>query len=111
MGILMRMGALFLLLAAAGCTSATRTVLTQARNYAPTDYRKVQVFLQEPPRKSRPLALIAVARDGENSTWAVEALKMEAAELGADAIANLDMNYTTGMFPALRVQGVAVKYE
>jgi hypothetical protein len=76
-----------------------------------TNYKKVSVYFQEPPRKSRPLALIAVARDGENATWAVEILKMEAASLGADAVANVEMNYTTGMFPTLRVQGMAVKYE
>jgi hypothetical protein len=75
-----------------------------------TNYKKVAVFFQEPPRKSRPLALIAVARDGENATWAVEILKMEAAALGADAVAHVEMNYSTGMFPTLRVQGMAVKY-
>lgn len=75
-----------------------------------TNYKKISVFFQEPPRKSRPLALIAVARDGENATWAVEILKMEAAALGADAVAHVEMNYSTGMFPTLRVQGMAVKY-
>lgn len=75
-----------------------------------TNYKKIAVFFQEPPRKSRPLALIAVARDGENAAWAVEILKMEAAALGADALAHVEMNYSTGMFPTLRVQGMAVKY-
>lgn len=75
-----------------------------------TNYKKVSVYFQEPPRKSRPIALIAVARDGENAAWAVEVLKMEAASLGADAIAHLEMNYSTGFFPTLRVQGMAVKY-
>jgi hypothetical protein len=64
----------------------------------------------EPAEQSRPLALIAVARDGENAAWAVEILKMEAAALGADALAHVEMNYSTGMFPTLRVQGMAVKY-
>jgi len=76
-----------------------------------TNYKKLPVYFQEPPRKSRPLALISVARDGENATWAMEILKMEAALLGADALAQVEMNYTTGMFPTLRVQGLAVKYE
>lgn len=35
---------------------------------------------------------------------------MEAAVLGADAIANVEVSYTTGFFPNLRVQGLAVKY-
>lgn len=75
------------------------------------DYRKIAVFLGPPEKRSRPLGLIAVARDGENATWAVEILKMEAADMGADAITNLEMNYSTGIFPTLRVQGLAVKYE
>jgi uncharacterized protein YbjQ (UPF0145 family) len=41
----------------------------------------------------------------------MEILKMEAAEMGADAVANVEMNYTTGIFPSLRIQGLAVKYE
>lgn len=75
-----------------------------------TNYKKLPVFFQNPVRKSRPLALIAVARDGENATWAVEILKMEAAAIGADALANVEVNYSTGLFPTLRVQGLAVKY-
>ena len=98
------------LLAFSACTSSTRMMMTADLPNHQTNYKKISVFFQNPPRKSRPLALIAVARDGENAMWAVEILKMEAAELGADAIADLEVNYTTGMFPALRVQGLAVKY-
>lgn len=75
-----------------------------------TNYKKIAVFFQGPPRKSRPLALISVARDGENAAWAVEVLKMEAAQIGADALADVEVNYSTGIFPTLRVQGLAVKY-
>ncbi|MGZ3694747.1 MAG: hypothetical protein ACXWQO_11230 [Bdellovibrionota bacterium] len=94
----------------AGCTSTTRMLLTTDLPHNQTNYKKVQVYFQEPPHKSRPLALIAVARDGENATWAVEILKMEAAVLGADALANVEVTYTTGFVPNLRVQGLAVKY-
>jgi hypothetical protein len=110
-GIIARYGlalGIFLLLSA--CTSSTRVLLTSELPSRKTNYRKVAVFFQAPPRKTRPIALIAIARDGENALNAVEMLKMEAAELGADAIANLDMNYSTGFFPTLRVQGLAVKY-
>lgn len=75
-----------------------------------TNYKKVAVYFQNPPRKSRPIALISVARDGENALYAVEMLKMEAAEVGADALANVEVNFSTGIFPTLRVQGLAVKY-
>ena len=93
------------------CTSSGRVLLTADLPRQQTNYKKLPVYFQEPPRKSRPLALISVARDGENATWAMEILKMEAALLGADALAQVEMNYTTGMFPTLRVQGLAVKYE
>lgn len=92
------------------CTSTTRMLLTAELPQNQTNYKKVHVYFQEPPKRSRPLALIAVARDGENATWAVEILKMEAAVLGADALANVEVTYTTGFFPNLRVQGLAVKY-
>ena len=92
------------------CTSTGRMLLTTNLPSNQTNYKKIAVFFQEPPRKSRPLALIAVARDGENAAWAVEILKIEAAALGADAVAHVEMNYSTGMFPTLRVQGMAVKY-
>ena len=62
-------------------------LLTSSLPANQTNYKKIAVYFQEPPRKSRPLAMIAVARDGENATWAVEILKMEAAVLGADALA------------------------
>jgi hypothetical protein len=94
----------------AACTSTTRTLLTSSLPSNQTNYKRVAVYFQEPPRKARPLALIAVARDGENATWAVEILKIEAAALGADAVTNVEMNYTSGLFPTLRVQGMAVKY-
>lgn len=94
----------------AACTSTTRTLLTASLPANQTNYKKLPVYFQEPPRKARPLALIAVARDGENAVWAVEVLKMEAAALGADALAHVEMNYTSGFFPSLRVQGMAVKY-
>lgn len=110
MVILKKMLWLAVALAATGCTSTTRMLLTSDLPHHQTNYKKVQVYFQEPPRKSRPIALIAVARDGENATWAVEILKMEAAVLGADAIANVEVTYTTGFFPNLRVQGLAVKY-
>lgn len=97
-------------LALCGCTSSTRMLMTSDLPSHQTNYKKVAIYFQNPPRKSRPLALIAVARDGENATWAVELLKMEAAEVGADALANVEVSYTTGMFPTLRVQGLAVKY-
>ncbi len=98
------------LLAFSACTSSTRMLMTADLPQHQTNYKKIAVYFQNPPRKSRPLALIAVARDGENATWAVEILKMEAAELGADALADVEVSYTTGMFPTLRVQGLAVKY-
>ena len=94
----------------AGCTSTTRTLLTTNIPDRQTNPKKIAIYFQEPPRKSRPLALLAIGRDGENATWAVEILKMEAALLGADAVVNVDMNYSTGIFPSLRVQGLAVKY-
>lgn len=93
-----------------GCTSTARTLLTNNLPQNQTNYKKMPVYFQAPPRKSRPIALISVARDGENATWAVEILKMEAAQLGADALANVEMNYSSGFFPTLRVQGLAVKY-
>lgn len=85
-------------------------LLTTDLPHSQTNYRKLPVFFQEPPRKSRPLALIAIARDGENATWAMELLRMEAANIGADALVNVELNYSTGMFPTLRAQGLAVKY-
>jgi hypothetical protein len=93
------------------CTTSTVVRLTNNLPQYKKDHRKIAVFLGAPDKRSRPLGLVAVARDGENATWAVEVLKMEAAELGADAIANLEMNYTTGFFPTLRLQALAVKYE
>ena len=102
---------LMVLCLVAGCTSSGRVLLTADLPRQQTNYKKIPIYFQEPPRKSRPIALISVARDGENATWAMEILKMEAALLGADALAQVEMNYTTGMFPTLRVQGLAVKYE
>ncbi len=98
------------LVALSSCTSTGRLLLTADLPRVQTNYKKMAVYFQEPPRKSRPIALLAVARDGENATWAVEILKMEAAAIGADALAHVEINYTTGMFPTLRAQGMAVKY-
>ncbi len=110
MVVLNKMKFICLLLLATACTSSTRMLLTVDLPRNQTNYKKLPIYFQEPPRKSRPLALIAVARDGENATWAMEVLKREAAVLGADALANVEMNYSTGIFPTLRVQGLAVKY-
>ena len=96
---------------ASACTSTSVVKLTHNLPEQKNNYKKVAVFLGAPTRKVRPLGLVAVARDGENATWAVEVLRMEAAELGADAITNLEVNYTSGFFPNLRVQALAVKYE
>ena len=109
--VILRFGAWLLCLGLMGCTSTGRMLLTSDLPRTQSNYKKLPVYFQEPPRKSRPLALIAVARDGENATWAVEILKMEAATIGADALAHVEVNFSTGMFPTLRVQGMAVKYE
>jgi hypothetical protein len=109
--VILRVGTLLLVLSFMGCTSTGRMLLTSELPRTQSNYKKLPVYFQEPPRKSRPLALIAVARDGENATWAVEILKMEAAILGADALAHVEVNFSTGLFPTLRVQGMAVKYE
>lgn len=93
-----------------GCTSSTKVLMTDKLPDRPTRTRDIMVYLDGPPLKSRPLAVLAVARRGENSVWAVESLKSEAAELGADAITNLKVSYSQGIFPELRVEGVAVKY-
>lgn len=93
-----------------GCTSSTKVLMTEKLPTRPTKVRDIMVYLGGPPLKARPLALIAVARKGENSVWAVEALKTEAAEMGADAITNLNVTYSKGIFPELRVEGLAVKY-
>ena len=93
-----------------GCASATKAMLTTSLPSHQTNYRKVHIYFQEPPKASRPLALISVGRDGESSTYAMEILKIEAAKIGADALAHVDMSYSTGLFPTLRVQGIAVKY-
>jgi hypothetical protein len=98
-------------LAISACTSSTRTLLSTNLPQFQTNYKKVQIFLGAPPRKVRPIAMVTVSRDGENAVWAMEVLKMEAAEIGADAITNVEMNYASGFFPVLRVQGLAVKYE
>ena len=98
---------LFLLV---GCTSSARLVLTSNLPQTQTNYQKIPVYFQSPPRRSRPLALLAVSRDGENAVWAVEILKMEAARLGADALAQVEVSYSTFFFPSLRVQGLAIKY-
>ncbi|HEY8278146.1 MAG TPA: hypothetical protein VIH99_00895, partial [Bdellovibrionota bacterium] len=78
----MRRAWILALLALAGCTSSTRMLMSADLPPHQSNYKKVAVYFQNPPRKSRPLALISVARDGENATWAVEILKMEAAQVG-----------------------------
>lgn len=92
------------------CTSSTTVLLTQSMPQRPTKLQDIMVYLAGPPIKSRPLAMIAIARRGENSVWAIEALKQEAADMGADAITNLDVSYSSGFIPELRVSGLAVKY-
>lgn len=101
---------LFFVLFLSGCASTTRIYLTDNLPNHPNQVRDIMVYVGPPPIKSRPLALLAVARSGENSVWAVEILKMEAAEIGADALANLKLEYASGLFPELKVQALAVKY-
>lgn len=100
----------FLIVILSGCTTSTKVLMTDQLPSRPTKVRDIMVYLDGPPLKARPLALIAIARRGENSVWAVEALKTEASEMGADAITNLKVSYSQGIFPELRVEGLAVKY-
>ncbi len=108
--VILRIAILALVFAVTGCTSSSRMMMTTEIPQHRSNYKKMPVFFQNPPRKSRPIALITVARDGENALYAVEMLKMEAAEVGADALANVEVNFSSGIFPTLRVQGLAVKY-
>ncbi len=111
MGVLKRSIWIALVVWLTGCSSATVVRLSDQWPDGPRNPKRVEVYFQNPPRKSRPIALIAVARDGENAVWAVERLKEEAAAMGADAVVQLKMHYSTGMFPSLRLQGLAVSYE
>lgn len=102
--------ALLIALSVGACTSSTKILLTDKMPSRPTNYREIMVYVGPPPIESRPLAIISVARRGENSVWGVEALKSEAAEIGADGVANLDITYSTGILPELRISGLAVKH-
>ncbi len=99
------------LLVLTGCSSVTYVRVSDYAVDTPTTARHVEVFFQNAPRKARPIAIVAVARQGENAVYAVEKLREEAAALGADAITELDLSYTSGLFPNLQVTGLAVKYE
>ena len=94
----------------AACTSSTKLILANRLPERPNKVQHIMVYLGGPPIEAKPLAVVAIARRGANSVWAVEALKLEAAELGADAITNLNIAYTPGLLPEMRVEGLAVKY-
>jgi hypothetical protein len=94
-----------------GCSSVSHVRISDYVTDKPTNPVHVEVFFQTPPRRARPIAYVTAARIGENAVYAVEDLKDEAGSLGADAITNLEMNYTSSFFPSLHVSGIAVKYE
>ena len=94
-----------------GCTSTTKLLLSE-KIPPPTNPEKIRVFMRDPPFHARPIAQIAVARHGENALYAMEALKIEASEIGADAIAQVRISYSSGfLWPSLKVEGIAVRYE
>ncbi len=68
------------------------------------------IYLGSPPVRSRPFAILSTVRLGTSGVWAVEALKEEAAELGADAVVNVSIDYSLDIFPTLHVKGIAVQY-
>lgn len=109
---ILKFGPIFALaICLAGCASVAHVRVSDFVSETPTDPHHIEVFFQTAPRKVRPIAMVVVARQGEGALYAVELLKEEAATLGADAIVDLELSYTTGFFPNLRVSGLAVKYE
>lgn len=112
MGILTKILALgFLVSVLASCSSTTKTFLVNHPVGREKKARYVRVYLEEPDRPVAPMAVIAVSRMGENAVWAMEEIKDEAGSIGADAVTHVELHYTPGIFPSLRVQAVAVKYE
>ena len=93
------------------CASSTKLILAKKLPNYTNKPKNISVYLLSPPIRAVPIAIISVMRYGSDPAWTIEALKEEAAELGADAIANLEFFYTTSFFlPRVHASGLAVKY-
>ena len=93
------------------CASSSKLILTRKLPNYTNKPKNISVYLLSPPIRSFPIAVLSIVRYGSDPAWTVEALKEEAAELGADAIANLEIFYSTNFFlPRVHARGLAVKY-
>jgi len=79
----------------------------------PTNPNNIRIFpLDNVDRKYSIVGtVIACADAGSNASITVKHLQRQAAKLGADAIINMTLEYTTGEWrPAITASGTAVKY-
>lgn len=97
----------------ASCTSRGFVTLDENANQAALpDATKVAVYSTDDAGKPYTTlgAVIVSADAGSNAKPAVDKLKEEAAKLGADAIVNLKLRYSTGFWGlSLEASGMAVK--
>jgi uncharacterized protein YbjQ (UPF0145 family) len=93
----------------AGCSYTTHYVQSGSRVYEHTRAESIKIYAGEPDKEYIVIGSVASDVPG-NPKKAADELKEEAAELGADAIIHVELNYITTQ-QRTGMSGVAVKFK
>lgn len=102
---------LFILISLSSCTISTHFIEDGAKSYAPTQASNIKVYSSLNINKNY-VVIGSIAADAVgNSEDALEALKEEAALIGADAVVDVKLTKISSGVDRTGLSGVAVKFK
>lgn len=91
------------------CSIKTHYVQTGSKTYPPTEPSNILVYSMTPEKQFEVIGSVAVFASGEKQ--AVKVLKKKAAEIGADAVIEINLDKITSYNQACGINGTAVKFK
>lgn len=101
---------LSILLLFVSCSIKTHYVQTGSKTFPPTEAKNILIFSRTPEKPYDIIGSVAIfAASGEEH--AVKVLKKKAAEIGADAIIEINLDKISSPSQATGISGTAVKFK
>ncbi|WP_269226682.1 heavy metal-binding domain-containing protein [Flavobacterium eburneipallidum] len=100
---------LSILFAFASCSIKTHYVQTGGKTYPKTEENSILIYSRTPEKQYEVIGSVAVFAASEKQS--LKALKKKAAELGADAIIEINLDKISSVSQATGISGVAVKFK
>jgi hypothetical protein len=98
-----------ILLVFVSCSIKTHYVQTGSKTYPATEAAKILIYSKTPEKQFEVIGSVAVHASGQKH--AIKVLKKKAAELGADAIIDINLDKIASYTQTCGINGTAIKFK